>query len=142
MEALAVLTALTMAMETRLEADLRCLPPPEIVKLSLAFYHAHDAWLDYIGLFGNHREVQAWQEENDSYGRVWGSLFAAQDASRPLEFRLCKVQSVKRQLGLPAFYRGQMPLPPIKHFKEGQPVKQQMDFLSLLLGNDYLFPAS
>ncbi len=134
MQALAVLTAITMAMEARLEADLHCLPPPQVVKQALAFYPAHDAWLGYEEQVCPRKVLQKWRCEHEYYGSVWCLLSEAQEASEPLAKRLKKVAILKEQLGLPAFYRGQMPLLPIKHFKEGRPSKQQMDFLSHILG--------
>jgi hypothetical protein len=134
MEALAVVAATSMATETRLEANLRCLPPPNVVRQSLAFYNAHDAWLDYEEQVCPRKGLEKWRCENETYGAVWCLLSASQDRSKSLANRLRIVANLKKQLGLPAFYRGQMPSPPVRHFKEGRPFKQQMDCLSHILG--------
>jgi hypothetical protein len=134
MEALAVLAAITMATEARLEADLRCLPPAQVVRQSLAFYNAHDAWLDYEEQVCPCKALQKWRCEHETYGAMWCLLSAAQDCSKSLANRLRIVAKLKMQLGLQAFYSGQMPSPPVRYFKEGRPFKQQMDFLSHILG--------
>jgi hypothetical protein len=121
-----------MAMETRLEADLRSLPPPAMASQAFAFYNAHAVWLDNDDLVCQNKQIGRWRVENDSYGFVWNLLAEAQDRSKPLIERQNAIANLKEELRRP-YCRGQMPLPPIKRFKEGRPSKQQMDFLSLIL---------
>ncbi len=97
MEALAVLAAITMAMEARLEADLRCLPPPEMVSQSIAFYNAHAAWLHTDELVCQNRQIVRWRVENSSYGFVWNLLSEAQDRSKPLNKRQNAIANLKRR---------------------------------------------
>jgi hypothetical protein len=74
-----------------------------------------------------------WMNENETYGLVWRLLSEAQDARRRLDERLVALEVIKKELGFHAYYRGRMPLPPVKHFKEGRPSKEQVDFLSDIL---------
>jgi hypothetical protein len=135
--------AFTVSGTEKLTNDLRCLPPPEVVRQSLAFYKAHEVWLDFADVVCPRNGFQEWMCENESNSAAWCLLSAAQNASRPLAERQYAVANLKEQLGQD-YYRGQMPMPPLKRFKEGRPNQMQIDFLSLLLRDSYphLFFAS
>jgi hypothetical protein len=135
--------AFTVSGTEKLTNDLRCLPPPEVVRQSLAFYKAHEVWLDFADVACPDQEFREWERENDFYGSVWCLLSEAQDASRPLFDRLETLTDLKEKLGR-AYCHGQMPTPPLKRFKEGRPNQMEVDLLSLLLRGSYprLFFAS
>jgi len=130
MEAFAVLAAITLAMEARLEAELGRFPPPDVVKVSVEFYVSHALWLASEN--DSNPGIKDRRNEVYTYGLTWRLLARLQNATRPLDERLANFKMFKKLLGPEAYNRGQMPLPPFHRFKEGRPSQMDMHYLSTI----------
>jgi hypothetical protein len=120
--------AFTFNAAEKLEAELRRLPPREVVKVSLDFYVFHAIWLAIEDHSNPGKEDL--RKEGHWNGVAWAALSKAQDSSKSLEERLRCFRTLQEVIGPEAYNRGQMPLPPVHHFKEGRPRQMDIDYLS------------
>jgi hypothetical protein len=130
-----IATALVLAFflnsSNKLEAELAGLPPPEVVKAQLDFLQVHAIWIDFRDeLSPGLEDGKGWCREIEKSMFTWTLLSQAQDNTAALSTRFEALNGLKEALGPNAYYRGQMPMPPLRRFKEGRPRKGELDFLS------------
>ena len=125
METLAVLAALTMAMEADLEAQLGRFPPRDVTDAWVEFNWNHLGWLKayYKQSWGEARlDYLRWWIDVIERRRPWKLLQDAQNRASSISSRKVSLYKLSDALGAVAFFKGQMPLAvPLSRFHEGKP---------------------